>query len=264
MISLLLTGILLGACLFVLQWRLIAAEAVATPTPGKQVASSATFKLAGDDGQERDVKIRYWLFLPADYSADESKRWPLLLFLHGGGERGDDLQLVKVHGPPKLIESKPDFPCITISPQCPKEVRWNAAELAKLVDVAANNLRVDRQRLYVTGLSMGGAGTWSLLAQYPGLFAAGIPICGRADLTQVEAIAQTPVWVTVGAKDQEKTVKGNEELVAALRQSGGTVGFTLYPHLEHDCWTATYEDPVVWKWLLSQKLTKQAAAQIAN
>jgi predicted peptidase len=152
-----------------------------------------------------------------------------------------------------LIEAKPDFPCVTISPQCAAGSRWNAAELAKLVDFTANNLRIDRQRLYLTGLSMGGSGTWSLLAEHPSLFAAAVPICGRGDLTQLDKIAKTPVWVTVGGKDSEKTVTGNEEIVAALKKSGAQVEFTLYPDLEHDCWTATYENPKVWEWLLSHK-----------
>ncbi len=225
--------------------------------PGKQIAASTTVKLAGDDGQEREVALRYWLFVPADYSADESKRWPLVLFLHGSGERGDDLELVKEHGPPKLLDSQPDIPAVVISPQCPKQQRWNAAELAKLVDFAANNLRIDRQRLYVTGLSMGGSGTWSLLAESPGLFAAAVPICGRGDLAKIEAIAKTPVWVTVGAKDRAVTVKNNLDMVSALTAAGGVAGFTLYPDLEHDCWTATYEDAAVWKWLLSQKLAEK-------
>ena len=225
--------------------------------PGKQIAASTSVKVAGDDGQEREVTLRYWLFVPADYSADETKRWPLVLFLHGSGERGDDLELVKKHGPPKLLDSKPDIPAVVISPQSPTERRWNAAELAKLVEFAANNLRIDRQRLYVTGLSMGGSGTWSLLAESPGLFAAAVPICGRGDLAKIDAIAKTPVWVTVGAKDRDVTVKNNLDMVSALTAAGGVAGFTLYPDLEHDCWTATYEDPAVWKWLLSQKLAEK-------
>lgn len=252
------TGTLLLACMLVANWSSLAAAADAQPTPGNQVAASTVVKVAGDDGKEREVTLRYWLFVPADYAADERKLWPLLLFLHGSGEKGDDLELVKVQGPPKLIEAKPDFPFVTISPQCPKETRWNAAELAKLVDSVANNLRIDRQRLYVTGLSMGGSGTWSLLAQHPGLFAAAVPICGRGDLTKVDTIGQTPVWVAVGGKDRPETVKANIDMVAALNAAGNTVGFTLYPDLPHDCWTATYENPKVWEWLLSQQLTKQA------
>jgi len=246
-------GTTLLAGLLIVGSSLLAWAAEPQPTPGKQVASSTTIKDAGDDGQEREVTLRYWLFVPADYAADETNQWPLLLFLHGSGERGDDLEIVKKHGPPKLVEAKPNFPCVTISPQCPQDTRWNAAELAKLVESVANNLRIDRRRLYVTGLSMGGSGTWSLLAEHPGLFAAAVPICGRGDLAQLDKIAKTPVWVTVGGKDSEKTVKANEEIVAALKKAGGQVEFTLYPELEHDCWTATYEDPKVWEWLLSHR-----------
>jgi len=229
----------------------------AEPTPGKQVAASTTVKVADDAGQEREVTLRYWLFVPAGYAADEAKKWPLLLFLHGGGERGDDLELIKKHGPPKFLEGKSDFPCVTIAPQCPTGERWKAAELARLVESVAGTLRIDRQRIYVTGLSLGGAGTWALLAEHPGLFAAAVPICGRGDVSKVEKIAQTPVWATVGGKDSPATVQANEEMAAALKKAGGKVEFTLYPDLPHDCWTATYDEPKVWEWLFRQKLAKQ-------
>ena len=225
----------------------------ADPAPGKQVEASTTFQVPADDGSQREVKVRYLLFLPADYAADESKRWPLVLFLHGSGERGDDLALVKKHGPPKFLDGRPDFPCLVVSPQCPSETRWNAAQLAKLIEALANNHRIDRRRLYVTGLSMGGSGTWSLLAEYPDLFAAGVPICGRGDVAQAEKIAKTPTWVFVGGKDRPQVVSANEEMVAALKKAGANVQFKLYPDLPHDCWTVTYDDPKVWEWLLAQK-----------
>src|SRR4029453_9381228 len=119
-----------------------------TPIHGKQVAARTIVKVADNAGQQRDITLRYWLFVPADYSADESKHWPLVLLLDGRGERGDDLAIVKKHGPPKFLDAKPEFPAVVISPQCPTGERWNAAELAKLVDSIANNLRIDRQRLY--------------------------------------------------------------------------------------------------------------------
>jgi predicted peptidase len=228
----------------------------AEPVPGKQVAASSVVKVTADDGSARDATLRYLLYLPPEYGVDEAKRWPLVLFLHGSGERGDDLEKVKVHGPPKLVAAKPDLPVILVSPQCPADSRWNAAELAKLVDDLANTYRVDRQRLYVTGLSMGGAGTWSLLAEYPELFAAAVPICGRGDVSAAEKIAKTPAWVFVGGKDRPQTVAGNEEMVAALQKAGADVQFKLYPDLPHDCWTVTYEDPKVWEWLLAQRREK--------
>jgi predicted peptidase len=231
---------------------LVAAE----PAPGTQVAASKVVKIATDDGTVREATLRYLLYLPAEYAADEAKKWPLVLFLHGSGERGDDLEKVKVHGPPKLLAAKPDLPAIVVSPQCPNDSRWNAQELAKLVDELANTYRVDRERLYVTGLSMGGAGTWSLLAEYPELFAAALPICGRGDVSAAERIAKTPTWVFVGGKDRPQTVSGNEEMVAALKKAGANVQFKLYPDLPHDCWTVTYEDPKVWEWLLAQRRVK--------
>jgi predicted peptidase len=232
---------------------LAAATLSADPAPGKQVPTSTVVKVAADDGGQREVTLRYWLFLPAEYSADEAKQWPLVLFLHGSGERGDDLEVVKKHGPPKILEAKPDFPAIVVSPQCPTDSRWNAHELAKLVDHLANTHRIDRQRLYVTGLSMGGSGTWSLLAEYPSLFAAAAPICGRGDLEKLDKIAQTPTWIFVGGKDSERTVKGNVEIAAALKKAGADTQFKLYPDLPHDCWTVTYDDPQVWAWLLAQQ-----------
>jgi predicted peptidase len=243
---------LVAVALLVTDPALVAAE----PAPGKQVAASSVVKVAADDGTVREATLRYLLYLPPEYAADEAKKWPLVLFLHGSGERGDDLEKVKLHGPPKLLAAKPDLPAIVVSPQCPADSRWNAAELAKLVDELANTYRVDQQRLYVTGLSMGGAGTWSLLAEYPDLFAAAVPICGRGDVSAAEKIAKTPTWVFVGGKDRPQTVTGNEEMVAALKKAGANVQFKLYPDLPHDCWTVTYEDPKVWEWLLAQKREK--------
>lgn len=223
------------------------------PVVGKQIPVTTVVKVAGEDGTVREATMRYLLYLPAEYSADEKKQWPLILFLHGSGERGNDLELVKKHGPPKMLEAKPEIPAIVVSPQCPQETRWNAHELAKLVDSLANTYRVDRERLYVTGLSMGGSGTWSLLAEYPTLFAAAVPICGRGDLEKLDKIAQTPTWIFVGGKDREEVVKINEEIAAALKKAGASTQFKLYPDLPHDCWTVTYEDAKVWEWLLAQR-----------
>ena len=182
-----------------------------------------------------------------------------MLFLHGGGERGDDLEKVKVHGPPKLSAAGKDLPYVLVSPQCPAEERWNPHDLAKLVDSVANTHRVDRRRLYVTGLSLGGGGTWSLLTEYPGKFAAAIPICGRGDLAAAEKLAKTPIRVFVGGKDREQTVQNCQEMTAALKKAGGDAELKLYPDLPHDCWTATYDEPAVWEWLLAQRLPEASA-----
>ena len=245
----------LAALLTLICGTLLAAEAAAAdPAPGQQVASSATFKVKADDGSEKDATLHFLLRLPADYAKQADQKWPLVLFLHGSGERGSDLNKVKVHGPPKLAAAGKDLPYVLVSPQCPDGSRWNSAELVKLVDHVANTYRVDSKRLYVTGLSMGGAGTWSLITAHPEKFAAAIPICGRGDVEAAPKLAKMPIRVFVGGKDAERTVQNCQEMTAALKKAGGDAEFKIYPDLPHDCWTVTYDNPEVWKWLLAQKL----------
>jgi predicted peptidase len=222
------------------------------PTPGKQVAAETTVKVKGDDG-ERDATLRYLLYLPGEYESNASTKWPLVLFLHGSGERGDDLEKVKIHGPPKLVAAGKEFPFVLISPQCPANRGWNAEELAKLVDELANTYRLNRQKLYVTGLSMGGGGTWSLVAARPQMFAAAMPLCGRGNLDAAEKIAQTPIWVLVGDKDKAETVQNCQDMPVALKKAGGEAKLTVYPGVGHDCWTETYNNPEVYEWLLSHQ-----------
>jgi predicted peptidase len=224
------------------------------PAAGKQVATSTTVKVKGSEG-EREATLRYWLYLPSDYDAKASEKWPLLLFLHGSGERGEDIEKVKIHGPPKLVAQGKSFPFVLVSPQVPTSGRgWNADELAKLVDELTSTYRIDSARLYVTGLSMGGSGTWSLVSSYPGKFAAAMPLCGRGDLGAVEKLANTPIWVLVGAKDREQTVQNCQEMAAALAKAGGKGRLTVYFELPHDCWTVTYNNPETYDWLLSHRL----------
>ena len=223
------------------------------PAAGKQVAASTTVKIKGDDG-ERSVAMRYWIYLPAEYDSKPAEKWPLVLFLHGAGERGDDLEKVKIHGPPKLVSQGKSFPFVLVSPQVPTGGRWNADELAKLVDELTSSHRIDKDRLYVTGLSMGGSGTWSLISSYPDKFAAAMPLCGRGDLDSVSMLAKTPIWVLVGAKDREQTVENCQQMANALAKAGCKGRFTLYFELPHDCWTVTYDNPQTYEWLLAQRL----------
>ena len=223
--------------------------------PGQQVPTSTNVMVQTGD-KEETVEIRYLLFLPQAYgSPEKDEKWPLMLFLHGGGERGDNnLELVKKHGPPRIVEEKKDFPFITISPQCPPGKQWNPQEMAKLTDHVANTYAVDARRIYVTGLSLGSAGTWSLLVAYPGKFAAAIPICGGGDPATAEKMKATPIWVFHGAKDTGAPIAKSEAMVDALKKAGGSVKFTVYPEAGHDAWTETYSNPEVYKWLLEQKL----------
>ena len=229
------------------------AAAAESPAPGKQVPMTTAVKVKGESG-DRDATLRYLLYLPADYESKANEKWPLVLFLHGAGERGDDIEKVKIHGPPKLVAQGKHFPFVVCSPQCPTGSRWNADELSKLVDALTNTYRIDRQRLYVTGLSMGGSGTWSLVASEPEKFAAAMPMCGRGDLASVEKLAKTPVWVLVGAKDRSETVQNCQEMANALAKAGCQGRFTLYFELPHDCWTVTYNNQDTYDWLLSHRL----------
>src|SRR5262245_53750329 len=132
-----------------------------------------------------NVSADYLLFLPKGYEAKGRKRWPLMLFLHGAGERGTNLSKVTVHGPPKIVKNRPDFPFILVSPQCPEGEVWSNDTLLALLDEVIRKHKVDTNRIYLTGLSMGGYGTWSLGIRYPDGFAAIAPICGGGETISV-------------------------------------------------------------------------------
>ena len=223
--------------------------------PGKQQAQKL----------ERTIKVTlgYLLYLPKDYAQKDS--WPLLLFLHGSGERGENLDRVKLHGPPKLIAAGKDFPFIVVSPQCPSYSRgWQPYELLALLDEIIEKYKVDKDRIYVTGLSMGGFGTWALAAFSPERFAAIVPICGGGDPMTARRIAHIPVWVFHGAKDPAVPLAGSEKMVEALKKANGNVKFTIYPEAGHDSWTQAYNDPELFKWLLQQKRTPRKPDSTKN
>lgn len=195
------------------------------------------------------VKLNYLLFLPEGY-ATSTKSWPLILFLHGAGESGSDLAVVKKHGPPKILETKKDFPFIVVSPQSPGR-GWNPDTLSALLDDVESNYRVDKDRIYLTGLSMGGYGTWSLAAAHPERFAAIAPICGGGNVRDASKLKALPIWVFHGAKDNTVPIARSEEMVKALKDVGSEVKFTVYPEAGHDSWTETYDNPELYSWLLA-------------
>lgn len=206
----------------------------------------------------KTVSLNYLLFLPRDYDPDAASRWPLILFLHGAGERGDDLTLVKKHGIPKVVEEQKDFPFIAVSPQCPSNTIWcdHIDALDQLIDDVLSTHLVDHSRVYLTGLSMGGYGAWHLAMVHPQRFAALVPICGggicHAPLAnKLEALKDVPTWVFHGARDDTVPLRESEVMVELLRARGGDVRFTIYPEAEHDSWTETYGNPELYDWLLS-------------
>jgi predicted peptidase len=195
--------------------------------------------------------LDYLLYLPSIHGND--KHFPLVLFLHGSGERGDKLDKVKTHGPPMLVRQGKEFPFILVSPQCPDGKRWNVSELSALLDDIEKNYSVDKARIYVTGLSMGGYGTWSLASANPKRFAAILPVCGGGDFLNACMLKDVPAWVFHGAKDKVVSVQESERMVDAIKRCGGNPRFTVYPEAGHDSWTETYNNPEVYNWLLSQR-----------
>ena len=214
----------------------------------------------------RKVRVRYLLFLPRNYQAKEGQRWPLILFLHGSGERGTNLSRVAAHGPPKIVKDQPDFPFIVVSPQCPNRQLWSNEFLLPLLDDVMDRYKVDPRRVYLTGLSMGGYGAWHLALAHPERFAALAPICGGGDILpvllagvpQLRALRTLGIWVFHGAKDPVVPLRESERMVAALRAVGNHVKLTVYPEAEHDSWTETYNSPALYTWFLSHQRTAAA------
>lgn len=222
----------------------------AEPVPGRQVPRR--FRLPG--ARRSRGRFNYLLFLPATYGADPGRKWPLILFLHGRGETGASLDKIKVHGIPKKVEEQPDFPFITVSPQCPYDLCWfsELPTLNALLDEVVASYAVDTRRIYLTGLSMGGYGAWALAGLCPDRFAAVVPICGGGDPAAVGSLKDVPVWAFHGALDELVLPGESQRMVDALKACGGNVRFTLYPDLAHDSWTRTYDDPALYEWLLQQ------------
>lgn len=210
----------------------------------------------------RVVSADYLLFLPESYDVKARKRWPLMLFLHGAGERGHDLKKVTAHGPPRIVKNKPEFPFILVSPQCPDDEVWSDEVLLNLLDEVTKKHKVDTNRVYLTGLSMGGYGTWSLGIKYPERFAAIAPICGGGETIHVlltsrkksAALKSLGIWAFHGAKDPTVTLEESERMIAALKKAGvKDVELTIYPEAQHDSWTETYNNQKLYDWLLKHE-----------
>ncbi|MBN2138059.1 MAG: prolyl oligopeptidase family serine peptidase [Sedimentisphaerales bacterium] len=202
----------------------------------------------------KQLGIDYLLYLPKGYGEKEQE-WPLMMFLHGAGERGDDLNKVKVHGPPKLAEGGKDLGFIIVSPQCPRDDWWTEKTevLINLLDEIEERYDVDASRVYLTGLSMGGYGTWTLGSAYPERFAAIVPICGGGKRFSGWRLKDVPVWAFHGGKDNVVPLSESEDMVKAVKQAGGDAKLTVYPDAGHDSWTATYDDPALYEWLLEHR-----------
>jgi predicted peptidase len=222
-------------------------------------------------GGPKSRKLNYLLYLPERYGEHRRKKWPLILFLHGAAERGDDPENLKKQGIPKLLDEKPEFPFIAVSPQCPEGSTWasHVDTLKFLLDHILENYSAARDRLYLTGISMGGNGVWLLATRHPDIFAAVAPVCGYGLRSQgfpekVCVLKDVPVWVFHGSHDDIVDLSESQKLVDRLRECGSDVRFTVYPRCGHDSWTLTYENPEVYEWFLAHRSEKRLPQKSAK
>ncbi|MCH5374981.1 MAG: prolyl oligopeptidase family serine peptidase [Planctomycetes bacterium] len=217
-------------------------------------------------------RLLYRLLRPTG-DPPQNGKYPLVLLLHGAGERGDDNRRQLVHGANELASDTimARYPCFVVVPQCPDGQQWvdtpwsadahTTPEKAtrpmrwtlELIDKLEKELPVDPQRIYVTGLSMGGFGAWDAMVRQPDRFAAAVVICGGGDTSAAAKIAHIPVWVFHGDQDGAVKTQRSRDMVQALKKAGGSPKYTEYPGIGHDSWTATYRNPEMYAWLFAQR-----------
>lgn len=207
----------------------------------------------------RSGELKYLLYLPPGFNAAADKKWPLMLFLHGAGERGSDVQRVAIHGPLSLVQQGTNFPFIIVAPQCPAGQVWENEPLLQLLETIEQKYPVDPKRVYLTGLSMGGYGTWRLGLTNPDKFAAIAPICGGCNMLEVilgprdkaAAFKSLPVWAFHGGKDEVVPLSESQRVVDGLKRGGvKDVKLTIYPETGHDSWKEAYNNPELYEWML--------------
>ncbi len=208
--------------------------------------------------------LPYRLWVPADY--DPNQAYPLVLFLHGSGERGTDNRLQLTGQTAELVFVRPEnqaqWPCFMMAPQCPLNDSWSNIDgpyptkpmhrTLKVIAQLMNEFNIDPNRLYITGLSMGGFGTWDTITRYPGLFAAAVPIASGCDPNLAPLCVNTPIWAFHGAADTTVPVQEDRNMIAAIIAAGGDPMYTEYPGAGHvQSWNLAYAEPDLLPWLFS-------------
>ncbi|HYG02214.1 MAG TPA: prolyl oligopeptidase family serine peptidase [Chryseosolibacter sp.] len=208
-------------------------------------------------------------------------KFPLVIFLHGAGERGNDNEAQIKHIRELFLDEKyrGKYPCYLVAPQCPKGKWWadftgnsenatlskNPSDPMKMVITLIEKIIVeypiDESRIYITGLSMGGYGTWDLIARYPQKFAAAVPICGGGDVKTASQIQHIPLWAFHGAKDKIVIPSQSRRMIKALQDAGGLPGYSEYPDVEHNSWVYAYREPHLMHWLFKQKKGDETASK---
>lgn len=201
-----------------------------------------------------EMHLNYLLYLPDDYDQEREEAYPCILFLHGAGERGNNLDVLTAWGPPRIAEEK-GLPFIIISPQCPENEWWTSMlyPLKRLLDESINSYNIDTSRIYLTGLSMGGYGTFALSQVYPNYFAAVAPICGGGTPSMINFSKQPPTWVFHGDQDTIVPIESSQIMVDALRASDCEVKFTIYEGVDHYCFSRAYNESNLFEWFLDHQ-----------
>lgn len=204
----------------------------------------------------RSVKLPYLIHVPANYNDDQTRRWPLLLYLHGGSARGSDLDKVRMLGLPKRLDTDPEFPFVVVSPLAAEGEIWTDVEaLAGLLDNVQRTHRIDPAAVYVTGHSMGGRGALYMAYKYPQRFAGVVAISPVSPITAwARGLRNVPLWLIHGAKDEQAPVKDSEELISAIEKAGGKPRFTRLEDRDHFI-LDQYEGPAIIDWLTAQRKT---------
>ena len=200
-------------------------------------------------------KLNYLLYKPENYEKDTQTLWPMIVFLHGGGERGTNLNKVLTTGPLRYTKSGKKLPFIIISPQIKPDQYWDPDEVISLVKELISGCRVDTNRIYLTGLSIGGKGTWEISTKYPDVFAAIAPVSGWGDPKLLYKISKMPVWIFHGAKDPVVPVIASQVMADTLKRYGN-VKLTIYPKGKHGHWTDTYNNDELYSWFLEHRKTR--------
>ncbi|KRF03693.1 hypothetical protein ASG89_02735 [Paenibacillus sp. Soil766] len=206
----------------------------------------------------REIEANYRVYLPHDYEEEGTQEWPLVVFLHGAGERGDDSARLEMHGPPKEVAAGRSFPFLLVAPQCPEGSVWimQKDRVLEILHAVQRQYRVDPRRVYLTGISMGGFGTWEIAMEHQQLFAAIMPICGGGMSWRASQLTQMPIWTFHGSRDDVVPIMYTEEMVRAVKAIGNPIRYTVITDAGHDCWTEVYQRKDVYEWLLAQRLPR--------
>ena len=234
-------------------WSILLTSTTSTHAqpPQQPVSSSATH--TSERTVNKTFKSKYLLYLPEGYN-EKKQQWPLMMFLHSAGARGEKPEAIQAEGLPFLLTTGLKIPFIVVAPQCPADEwwdsRWSIETLSALLDDVAEKYNVDARRVYLTGWSMGGAGTWRFASEYPKRFAAIAPICGRSQLRYVPQLQTTPVWAFHGEKDTIVPISESQKMVDSLKAAGGQARLALLKDVGHEAWREAYSDPRLYEWFL--------------